>query len=53
MPALMRAEVSTPFRFSAVNSTAKKITHTTYGTAGKKLMAARLHQMVQMSGLST
>ena len=45
-----RAEVSTPLRLRSVNAMANTITQPAYGMAGRKLTAALLHQMVQMSG---
>ena len=48
---LMRAEVSTPRRFSSVNSRAKAMNHQRGETPGKKSSMALPHQMVQISGL--
>ena len=49
----VRALVSMPRRFMAMNSSAKNTTHAGYGTTGRKLIAALLHQIVQIAGLST
>jgi len=42
---LVRAEDSTPRRFSIVNSTAKTTFHSAGGISGRKLAAAELHQI--------
>src|SRR5574341_675453 len=49
-PALTRAEALMPRRFSSVNNRKKKTVQTGKGTSGTKLMAAVLHQMMQISG---
>ena len=49
----VRALALMPRRFMPVNSRANSVTHTGYGSSGTTFIAALLHQIVQMIGLST
>ena len=50
---LVRALALTPRRFNAVKRNANNATHAGYGIPGRTFIAALLHQIVQMIGLST